>query len=118
MKDFRELEKLVIKWADDKGILSKATPLAQANKTLEEVQELIEACTAQSNGEAMFVNSKNQLKGVKGEVADAIGDLLVTIIIQAKMQGLDLLDCLSDVYDIISKRSGVMKDGQFVKNEE
>ena len=41
--NYQELEKLVLKWANDKGILEKATPMAQANKTLEEVQELIEA---------------------------------------------------------------------------
>ena len=39
--NYQELEKLVLKWANDKGILEKATPMAQANKTLEEVQELI-----------------------------------------------------------------------------
>jgi len=117
MEDFRELENLVIKWADDKGILSKATRLAQANKTLEEVQELIEACTAQANGEEMFVNSKNQIKGTAEECKDSLGDILVTIIIQAKMQGLDLLDCLSSAYDIISKRSGKMVNGQFKKDE-
>lgn len=117
MKEYRELENLVIQWAKDKGILDKATPLAQANKTLEEVNELIEACTAQANGEEMFVNDKNQLKNTSGEIADALADILVTIIIGAKLQGLDLVNCLSDVYDIISKRTGKMIDGQFKKDE-
>ena len=34
--NYQELEKLVLKWANDKGILEKDMPLAQAGKTLEE----------------------------------------------------------------------------------
>ena len=40
--NYQELEAKVLEWAKDKGILEKATPLAQANKTLEEVEELSE----------------------------------------------------------------------------
>jgi NTP pyrophosphatase (non-canonical NTP hydrolase) len=68
---YKELEPLVIQWASDKGILTKATPEAQAQKTLEEVNELVEA-----------INSNN-----KEEIVDALGDILVTIIIQAELQG-------------------------------
>ena len=46
--NYQELEEEVLEWADDKGILEKATPLAQANKTLEEVEELSE--TERGNG--------------------------------------------------------------------
>ena len=38
--NYQELEAKVLEWAGEKGILEKATPLAQANKTLEEVEEL------------------------------------------------------------------------------
>ena len=34
--NYQELEAKVLEWAGEKGILEKATPLAQANKTLEE----------------------------------------------------------------------------------
>ena len=37
--NYKELEKEVIKWADNKGILTNGTPYAQANKTIEEVTE-------------------------------------------------------------------------------
>ena len=114
---YKELEKLVIEWADDKGILSKATPLAQARKTEEEVEELIEATDAQSKGLEAFNNSKGKLVNTKDELEDALGDILVTIIIGAELQGLKLEDCLESAYNIISKRTGVMKNGQFVKNE-
>jgi len=48
---------------------------------------------------------------------DAIGDITVTLIIQAEMQGLDFQDCLQAAYDVISKRTGKMIDGQFVKDK-
>lgn len=97
--EYRELEQLVIKWADEKGIFEKGTPSAQCDKTLEEVMEL---STALHNDD-------------KVEIKDALGDILVTIIIQAEMQGLELEDCLLTAYNVISKRKGTMVDGQFVK---
>lgn len=98
--DYNQLEKLVIEWADQKGILQKATPARQADKTLEECHELRESIQS----------------GYPEEIADALGDILVTIIIQAKMQNMSLIECLEGAYNIISKRTGIMKDGQFVKD--
>lgn len=116
MNRFEELEKRVITWADDKKILEKGTPLPQAEKTLEEVYELIEAVTAQKEGLLSFTNSKRKKVDTKEEIKDAIGDVLVTLIIQANMQGLDILDCLESALNIIEKRTGKMINGQFVKN--
>ena len=113
---YGELETKVLDWADDRGILDKATPLAQARKTEEEVHELIEACVAQQNGNETFTNSKGKLVNTKEELKDALGDILVTIIIGAELQGLNLEDCLESAYNVISKRSGKMIDGQFVKD--
>lgn len=98
---YEALITLVEYWADEKEILEKATPQAQAQKTLEEVNELIEAID----------NNDRE------EIADALGDILVTIIIQAKMQNMNLKECLRNVYKIISKRTGKMENGQFVKDK-
>jgi NTP pyrophosphatase (non-canonical NTP hydrolase) len=100
MMDYNQLETLVIEWAENKGILEKATTAAQANKTMEECQELIDA-----------IQDDN-----KEEIADALGDILVTIIIQAKMQNMSLVECLEGAYNIIAKRTGKMVNGQFVKD--
>jgi NTP pyrophosphatase (non-canonical NTP hydrolase) len=97
--EYRELEKLVIKWADSRGIFEKGNPTAQALKTVEEADELVDAIDKQD----------------REEVVDALGDILVTIIIQAEMQGLKLEDCLLSAYNVISKRQGTMKNGQFIK---
>lgn len=91
----------VEEWASDKGILSKATTLAQSLKTLEEVTELVVAIS---------INDRE-------ETIDAIGDIMVTLIIQCKMQGLSLEECLLAAYSVISKRTGKMVNGQFVKDQ-
>lgn len=113
---YKDLEIKVLDWATDKGILSKATPLAQARKTEEEVHELLEACVAQHGGFETFKNSKGKLVNTEEEIKDALGDILVTIIIGAELQGLNLEDCLQSAYDVISKRTGKMVDGQFMKD--
>jgi NTP pyrophosphatase (non-canonical NTP hydrolase) len=99
-KGYYELEALVIAWATQKGILNNGTPRAQAMKTWEETDELIQA----------IENDDRE------EIIDALGDILVTIIIQAEMQGLSLTECLNSAYNVISKRTGKMVDGQFIKD--
>ena len=94
-----KLEKQIEQWAKDKGILDKATPIAQALKTLEETTELLTA-----------INNND-----RAEIIDAIGDIMVTLIIQCKMQDLSLEECLQSAYNVISKRKGKRINGQFVK---
>lgn len=117
MNRFEQLNSRVVAWAGEKGILSKATPLAQCNKTLEEVIELSLALSYQYIGDKEFIKDKEKLVNTGEEIQDALGDILVTILIQAKMQNLDLLDCLESALDIIEKRTGKMIDGQFVKDK-
>jgi NTP pyrophosphatase (non-canonical NTP hydrolase) len=90
---------LVEQWAEEKGILSKATTIKQAMKTQEEVNELCNAI----------------LDDNREEIKDAIGDIMVTLIIQCKMQGMDLEDCLESAYNVIKNRAGKMENGVFVK---
>ena len=75
--------------------------MAQWEKTQEEVNELKEAL------------QNNDVEGI----SDAIGDSIVTLFLQAEIQKINIIDCLQGVYNIISKRSGVMKDGKFVKEK-
>jgi len=100
MKSYNELEALVLAWAEQKGILQNGTPMAQCYKTEEEVREL---------SMAIIGNDRE-------EIIDALGDILVTIIIQAEMQELSLTECLESAYNVISKRTGKMVGGQFVKD--
>ena len=57
---YGELSALVIAWADQKGILERGTPEAQAWKTVEETHELLQAIE----------------KNDRDEIIDALGDIL------------------------------------------
>lgn len=93
----------VRQWGFDKGILGhEPTPKArkaQALKTVEEVQELFEAIENNDRHEAR----------------DAIGDIIVTLIMQAELWETGIESCLYDAYQEIKGRKGKMVDGQFVK---
>lgn len=94
------LQWMVEEWAADKGILDNATQLSQAHKTLEESLELAEAIRIDD----------------RGQIIDAFGDVLVTVIIGCRMAGIDPLDALQSAYEEISGRTGKMVGGQFVKD--
>ena len=100
MKSFYELSLYVIKWAEERGIFDNGDPLAQLDKTQEELNETIEAVKNDDHT----------------EIADGIGDMLVTIIIAAKMMDLDPTTCLEQAYNEIKDRTGKMVDGKFVKD--
>lgn len=81
----KELQAKIIQWADDKGILEKATPEKQFLKFIEETGELAKAI----------------LKQDSEEFIDAIGDVFVTIVIHAELtkSNLVIADFLSAYYD-------------------
>ena len=90
----------VIDWAEKKGIINNATPRDQMLKVVEEVGELADALG----------------KGNNDLIADAIGDITITLIIQARLCGLDYEECVSSALDEILGRSGKMINGIFVKD--
>jgi NTP pyrophosphatase (non-canonical NTP hydrolase) len=91
----------VIAWGYEKGILPNPQPLAQFEKTCEEIQEL---------HEAILDNDPDQ-------VEDAIGDIMVTLIMQCEAWDLTLEDCLEQAYNTIKDRTGKMVNGVFVKDQ-
>lgn len=104
-------EQDIIQWATERGIFEKATKRSQFEKTLEEVEEL---------GDAVFGDA-NQWADAKADfdwsaaAKDAIGDIIVTLAIQAKMWGLTLDECVEAAWNEIKDRKGSMQGGVFVK---
>ena len=96
-----DLVGLVEVWAVDKG-LDTADSFKQFAKVAEEFGE-IAAALARSD---------------KEELRDAIGDTVVTLIILAKQQGMDLEECLQTAYDVIKGRTGKTVDGLFIKSSD
>jgi len=95
-----ELFENVREWGRNKGIIFDGNQFKQALKTMEEVGELAGALS----------------KDNKQEIADAYGDIIVTVIVGAACMGLNAEDCLEDAYNIIAKRTGKLVDGVFVKD--
>lgn len=99
---FSELENLIVLWAEDKGIITHSTPHAQLLKTVSELGELADATI------------KDDVDGI----IDGLGDVLVTLVIYAEMQGVSLKHCLQTAYGVIKDRKGKMSaGGAFVKEE-
>lgn len=95
------LFKSIEDWGWDKGILPDADPLAQWTKTMEEATEL-----------GVAIANRN-----REEVKDAIGDIIVTLTMQAEAWGLTPQQCMEHALGVITKRKGKMVDGVFVKDE-
>ena len=101
---YEKLQEKVIEWAKDRNILENSTAIKQIHKTREELYETLSALRDLEDGKESML-----------EVADGIGDMLVTIILLAEMVGLKSVDCLADAYEEIKDRKGKMVDGFFVK---
>lgn len=120
---YEELSKLVIDWGQDKGIFNKSTPLRQLDKTQEELDETRQALQKLNNFnyqadlmEGIGVPTPTE-EDIRAEVKDGIGDMLVTIVLLAKMVDMDTVDSLNAAYDVIKSRTGKMVNGQFVKDK-
>lgn len=87
---YASTEVKVIQWGEKRGIVQNSTPRAQAEKTAEELQELFDAIEAKD----------------KAAMADAYGDILVTLVMGAAIADLDLQTCFELAYQEIKNRSG------------
>ncbi len=103
-QDLETLVENVIEWAEARKLLDSDSfyhQMAQYTKTVEEVAEL---------GTAIIQDDA-------AEIRDAIGDIIVTLIVQAKVQGTSLVECLDCAYRQISQRTGTTVNGIFIKDE-
>jgi NTP pyrophosphatase (non-canonical NTP hydrolase) len=97
---YQQLEIAVIQWGEARGIVQNSTPAAQAIKTQEELDELIDAI--RNNDRAA--------------IADAYGDILVTLVMGCACADLDLVTCFEGAYGEIKDRKGYLTaEGIFVK---
>ena len=99
-KSFEELQSLVIQWSKDRKIIPNSTPVAQWNKSQEEMQELLDG---------LVLNDREM-------ITDGIGDVLVCLINVATLSGLDVVECLEHAWLQIKDRRGTLSpEGIFVK---
>ena len=103
MKAWEFLIEAVEKWASARRIVPNSTPHAQLLKTMSELGELADAT----------------LKDDDEGIVDGLGDVLVTLIIYARLQDVDLNSCLASAYQVIKDRKGhLTPEGVFVKQED
>ena len=88
-------------WAQDRGLYSEGDANTQYVKLQEEAGELAKAL----------------LENDKAEIIDAIGDMVVVLTNLAALHGWKIEQCIDSAYDVISKRTGKMINGTFVKDE-
>ena len=87
-------------WAEYNGIYAKGDPKTQYIKLMEEAGEV---------GRAI-------LKQDLPEIKDGIGDMVVVLTNLAELCDLSIEECVESAYEVISKRTGKMKNGTFVKD--
>ena len=87
-------------WAEDRGIYANGDPKTQYIKLMEEAGEV---------GRAI-------LKQDKPEIKDGIGDMVVVLTNLAELCDMTIEECVESAYEVISKRTGKMKNGTFVKD--
>ncbi len=88
-------------WAEQKGIFEKGDVKTQYIKLQEEAGELAKAL----------------LNNDKEEIIDAIGDCVVVLTNLSKLAGYNIEDCIHSAYNVISKRTGKMENGTFIKDK-
>ena len=89
-------------WAGERGLYTKGDTKTQFCKLMEEAGEL---------GRAVLKNDNE-------EVIDAIGDMVVVLTNMAHLGGTTIEECIDSAYKEISKRTGKMVNGTFVKDEK
>jgi len=87
-------------WARQRGLYDKGDTKTQFLKLMEEAGEL---------GRAI-------LKDDQAEFVDAIGDMVVVLTNLAHLGGTSIEACVDSAYNVISKRTGKMVNGTFVKD--
>ena len=91
---------LIRAWADERGLYDKGDTKTQYLKLMEEAGEL---------GRAI-------LKDDEDEFVDAIGDMVVVLTNLAHLGNVSIEQCIDEAYRVISKRTGKMHNGTFVKD--
>jgi len=93
---------LIRTWAKERGLYEKGDDKTQYVKLMEEAGELAKAL----------------LKDDEEEIVDAIGDIVVVLTNLSHLRGYKIEECIDSAYNVISKRTGKMINGTFVKDNK
>lgn len=100
---FEELQKNIIGWATERGIIEHSTAQAQFLKAVSEMGELADGLA----------------KGRRAETVDAVGDVMVCLINMCAILKINPVECLAIAWYQIKDRKGQMlPGGVFVKEDD
>ena len=100
MSSFAEVEMKIVQWGEARKIIPNAKPSTQLLKAVSELGELADA----------------EIKGDRAEMIDAVGDVVVCLIMYCALHDLNLTSCIYAAYDQIKDRKGtLLPNGVFVK---
>jgi len=98
---YAQYELEVIRWAEDRKIIPNASSSTQLIKAFSELGEM---------GDEL-------IKGNRDAMKMELGDVMVTLVIFAAIEDVDLVECLGMAFDKIKDRKGtMMPNGVFVKD--
>ena len=106
--DYYTLESLIRKWHEDRNLIEGSTDKEQVLKLVEELGELSQSVIRSST-------SKEQMRG---DLVDAIGDMLVILINICMRNNMSLVYCLDYAYEEIKDRKGKLVNGLYIKEED
>lgn len=89
----------IVQWGRDREINNPVMQFAKLNEEAGEIAHELTRVHFHTN-----------------EMADALGDTLVTLIILADILGYDLIECLDSAYGVIKDRNGRTVSGSFIKD--
>lgn len=134
----------IIMWGTARGIIKHSTSSAQASKTAEEVEELKEHVSqlkflrsevrgrfnAIKEHAVLTLGNSKSLDGfidgtyykmeelLLSKLVDDYGDIFVTLVMGAEIEGIDIRSCIASALNEIKDRKGEMRaDGKFYKQE-
>lgn len=111
---YRDIETKCLIWADAKGITKYGTAVGQAEKTVEEAEELLAAV----RDLAQLQPGSEAYKQAFDKAKDGIGDTMVTLVMVGMKLDVDVVQCFAEAYEEIKDRPGEMRaDGKFHKQE-
>jgi NTP pyrophosphatase (non-canonical NTP hydrolase) len=97
---YTQYELEVIRWAEDRKIIPNASSSTQLIKAFSELGEM---------GDEL-------IKGNREAMKMELGDVMVTLVIFAAIEDVDIVECLGMAFDKIKDRKGtMMPNGVFVK---
>jgi NTP pyrophosphatase (non-canonical NTP hydrolase) len=99
---YREIESDIVRWAEARKIIPNAKPYTQLLKAVSEMGELCDA----------------EIKGSDLDVEDAVGDVMVCLIIYCALKDINVEQCMRLAYNTIKNRKGTLTpEGVFVKEQ-